>query len=135
VAAAVSALVPLGLALRAVARTPPAAALTDRDLQTAYRLVASSVGPRGTPVRIEITDGGRWPAAAGVGLELVRHGHPIRVEPPWTLLFGDNRRATGREPVAIVVAGLDPRTWPPSAHAAMLGRAGPEYLFVRLPRT
>jgi hypothetical protein len=128
---AATVLVPLGLALRAVARTPPAVDLTDHDIQAAYRLVAPVVGPRGTTVRIQINDGGRWPAAAGVGLELVRHGHPIRVEPPWTLLFGDNRRATGREPVAIVVAGVDPRTWPPPTQARPLGRAGPEYLFVR----
>jgi hypothetical protein len=130
-AAAVAVLVPLGLALRAVAQTPPAVSLTDHDIQAAYRLVAPVAGPRGTAVRIEINDGGRWPAAAGVGLELVRHGHPIRVQPPWTLLFGDNRRATGAEPVAIVVAGVDPRTWPPAAQATMLGRAGPEYLFLR----
>jgi len=86
-------------------------------------------GPRGTVVRIEIDDGGRWPAAAGVGLELVRAGHPIRVQPPWTLLFGDSRRATGHEPVAIVVAGVDHRTWPSPGAATLLGRAGPEYLF------
>ena len=129
----VAVLVPLGLALRAVARTPPAVDLTDHDIQAAYRLVAPAVGPPGSAVRIEITDGGRWPAAAGVGLELVRHGHPIRVQPPWTLLFGDRRRATGREPAAIIVAGVDPRTWPAAARARLLGRAGPEYLFVRRP--
>lgn len=130
---AVVVLCPLGLALRSVAEAPPAASLTDHDIQTAYRLVAPVSGPPGAVVRIEITDGGRWPAAAGVGLELVRHGHPIRVQPPWPLLFGDNRRATGTEPVAIVVAGVDPRTWPPATAARMLGRAGPEYLFVRQP--
>jgi hypothetical protein len=126
-------LVPLGLALRAVAQTPPVIDLTDNDIQSAYRLVAPAVGPPGSAVRIEINDGGRWPAAAGVGLELVRHGYQIRVQPPWTLLFGDRHKATGHEPSAIVVAGVDPRTWPPAARARLLGRAGPEYLFVRRP--
>jgi len=130
---AIAVVLPVVLALRSVADVPPAVSLTDRDIQTAYGFVAPVAGPRGATVRIEITDGGRWPAAAGVGLELVRHGHPIRVQPPWTLLFGDNRRATGREPVAIVVAGVDRRTWPSPTEATMLGRAGPEYLFLRHP--
>jgi len=130
---AIAVVFPVVLALRSVADVPPAVSLTDHDIQTAYGLVAPVAGPRGATVRIEITDGGRWPAAAGVGLELVRNGHPIRVQPPWTLLFGDNRRATGHEPVTIVVAGVDRRTWPPPTEATMLGRAGPEYLFVRHP--
>jgi hypothetical protein len=130
---AVVVVVPLGLALRSVAQAPAPVSLTDHDIQTAYRLVAPVAGEPGGAVRIEITDGGRWPAAAGVGLELARNGHPIRVAAPWTLLFGENRKATGREPVTVVVAGVDPRTWPPSDQATMLGRAGPEYLFVRRP--
>jgi hypothetical protein len=119
------------LALRAVVETPPAVASTDHDIATAYRLVAPAVGPGHATVRIEITDANRWPAAAGVALELIRHGHPVSVQPPWTLLFGTRRRATGSEPVAIVVGGLAPATWPPPAQARRLGRAGPEILFVR----
>jgi hypothetical protein len=130
-ALALAVVIPSVLALRGVASTPPAVSAADRNVEAAYRLVAPAVGPGDTTVRIEITDGGTWPAAAGIALDLVRDGHRVRVQPPWTALFGEGRRATGTEAAAIVVAGVNPGTWPPSDQATMLGRVGPEYLFVR----
>lgn len=119
------------LGLVGAANATPAAALTDRDVATLWRLVAPVAGPGHRPVRLEIALGGRWPAAAGVGLELERHGHPVRVDPPWTLLFGSDRRARDDEAVDVVMAGENVDGWPPPAAATLLGQAGPDVVFVR----
>jgi hypothetical protein len=128
--AAVAVLALSGLALRGVVRATPAAALTDKDIATLWRLAAPVVGPGHQVVRVEIADGNRWPAAAGLGLELERHGHPVRVDRQWTLLFGDKRFATGQEPIALIV-GTDATAFPPAASATLLGQAGPDVLWVR----
>ena len=109
----------------------PAAALTDPTIVAAWNLVAPVVGTNHEPVRIELADGGRWPAAAGIALELERHGHPVRVEDQWTLLFGARRLAGGHEPVALVFASVDSTGWPQPQVATLLGQEGPSVIFVR----
>jgi len=128
-AAAVIAVSVLGLVDSANAT--PAAALTDPRIVAAWNLVAPVVGTGHEPVRIELADGSRWPAAAGVALELERHGHPVRVEQPWTLLFGTRRLATGSEPIALIFASVDTTGWPPPDEATLLGQEGPSVIFVR----
>jgi hypothetical protein len=66
-----------------------------------------------------------------VALELERHGHPVRVDQQWTLLFGTRRQATGTEPVALVFASDDATGWPQPADATLLGQEGPTVIFVR----
>jgi hypothetical protein len=128
-AAAVAAATVLGVVDSA--RATPAAALTDPRIVGLWQLVAPVVGPGHQPVRIELADGGRWPAAAGLALELERHGHPVRVEQQWTLLFGDRRKATGDEPIALVFASDNSTGWPLPQDATMLGQEGPSVVFVR----
>lgn len=119
------------LGLRGVVRSTPAAALTDPDIARATEAVWPVVSRVKGPVRIELADGERWPTAAGVGLQLERAGHPLHVDAEWTFLFGTRRRETGHEQAALVVAGSDPASWPPSAQATQLGVAGRAHLFVR----
>ena len=130
VVAAVAVLGMSALALRGVVRATPAAALTDKDIASAWNMVAPVVGTNHDPVRVEIADGARWPAAAGIGLELERHGHPVRVDAEWTLLFGAKRLSHGNEPIAIIV-GTDNNAFPPPTAATLLGQAGPDVVWVR----
>lgn len=109
----------------------PAAALTDPDVANMWRAVQPIVGDGHQAVHLELVPGGRWPAAAGLGLELERHGHPVRVDPPWTLLFGAHRRATGGEPIDIMVAGRDADGWPAPTVGTLLGQSGPDVVFAR----
>lgn len=119
------------LALHGVTTAKPAAALSDRDVARAWLAVAPVVAGVPGPVRMEIADGERWPTAAGLGLQLERHGHPVHVQHQWTLLFGAKRRSLGTEPVVLVVAGVDPASWPSPRRATLIGIAGRTHLFVR----
>lgn len=119
------------LGLRAVVRTPPAAALADPDIARASAAVWPIVSRIKGPVRISLVDGERWPTAAGVGLQLERAGHPLHVDPGWTFLFGARRRADGREQASLIVAGSDPGSWPLGARATQIGVAGRAHVFVR----
>jgi hypothetical protein len=118
------------LGIRDSADATPAAALTDKTIASAWHLLAPVVGTNHDPVRIELTDGGRWPAAAGMALELERHGHPVRVEKQWTLLFGDRRLAKGDEPIVLILAS-DGAGWPPPSQAVLLGQEGPTVIFLQ----
>ncbi|HEY2428273.1 MAG TPA: hypothetical protein VGI06_05045 [Acidimicrobiales bacterium] len=130
VVAAIAVLGMSALGVQGVVRAKPAAALTDKDIASAWRMVAPVVGTNHDPVRVEIADGARWPAAAGIGLELERHGHPVRVDSQWTLLFGARRLSHGNEPIAIIV-GTDNNAFPLPAAATLLGQAGPDVVWVR----
>jgi hypothetical protein len=127
---------PVGVAVLAGAdaavAAPAAAALTDRDIVRAWDLIRPALPAGTTSVRLQINDGARWPSAAGVALELEQHGHPARVDPPWTLLFGNGRRASGHETGVIVIAGADETTWPQPSDATLLGAAGRARYFVAL---
>lgn len=118
------------VALVAVVRATPAAALTDKDIIKGWHLVAPIVGNDHRRVELVIADGSRWPAAAGMALELERRGFPVRVDKPWTLLFGDDRLASGNEPLELILSTSDPLQWPPAASATFLGEAGPTWYFV-----
>ena len=73
-------------------------------------------------------DSGCRPAIA---LELERRGHPTRVGDQWTLLFGDDRRATGLETDTIYVAATaNPKHWPGPSIATPVGQAGKSWLFL-----
>ena len=117
--------------LRGVVRARPAAALTDPDIARAEAAAAPVVARIRGPVLIEINDGERWPTAAGLGLQLERHGHAVHVTHEWTFLFGNRRRVTGREQLTLVVAGSDPASWPKPGQATLLGAAGRAHVFVR----
>ena len=39
-----------------------------------------------------------WTLAAGVGLQLMKHGHPVRVRHQWEFMFGTQARIRGDEP-------------------------------------
>ncbi|GAC1543055.1 MAG: hypothetical protein NVS3B12_31420 [Acidimicrobiales bacterium] len=119
------------LGLRGVTRSTPAAALTDPDIARASAAVWPVVSRIKGPVRIQLADGERWPTAAGVGLQLERAGHGLRVDGGWTFLFGTRRRATGHEQATLVIAGADPASWPLGAQATQIGVAGRAHLFVR----
>jgi len=130
----------LALAAVGVGRAEPAVALTDHDVASVWQMVSPVVDGAGRPsagrvvhepVRVEIADGERWPTAAGLVLELERHGYPARVEDRWALLFGRERRAAGDERVVIVVAGADRALWPSPQAAALRGAAGRAHIFLR----
>lgn len=125
-----AALIAVVAAIDGVMAAPPAAALTDRDIVHAWQLVQPAVGAGPGVVRLQLNDGDRWPSAAGLALELERRGHPVRVDPPWTLLFGTNRRSHGGEGHLIIIGSADPRTWPPNSVATPLGAAGKASYFV-----
>jgi hypothetical protein len=54
------------------------------------------------PILLEIKGTDTWTMAAGVGLQLVKHGHPVRVPPEWVFMFGKPCRIKGDERAAVV---------------------------------
>ena len=117
-------------AARTVLDAPPAVALTNQDAARAWQLVAPVLPATRQPVHIVINDGGRWPIASGLALELERRGYPARVDSDWTLLFGRERLASGDETVVIYVASDRNDNWPPATTAQPLGSTGRGQLFV-----
>jgi len=120
----------LVVAVRGAADAVPASRLSDPDIAAAWQAIAPIVGGGHGAVRIELADGGRWPAAAGIALELEQHGHPARVDPQWAFMFGQDRRVRGDEEADLVIA-TDQTAWPLPNSAVLLGQIGPEVLFVR----
>jgi len=55
------------------------------------------------PVVVEPSGLQVWPTAAGIGLQLLKDGHPIRVAPNWVFMFGKQSRLQGDEQWAVVV--------------------------------
>ena len=89
-----------GQAVAFVALPPDPLAVQHTDRLSSAAVSAVSADP-GQPVLIEPTRIATWTVAAGVGLQLVKHGHPIRVESQWTFMFGSQARVTGDERFAI----------------------------------
>jgi len=52
---------------------------------------------RSQPVLLDVTSLDTWVLAAGVGLQLEKHGYTIRVNPQWTFMFGGAARRQGNE--------------------------------------
>lgn len=70
------------------------------------------------PVLLELNSLEVWPMAAAIGLQLVKHGHPIRFHDEWLFMFGRQTHIKGDERVAlIVVAAADAKAYS-SAHPA-----------------
>ena len=84
-------------------RLPSPATEADPGTRTAAVLVEASLAsqPR-QPVLVTIVALDAWPAAAGVSLQLIKHGWPVSVRPEYQFMFGDQMRATGRERVELV---------------------------------
>ena len=84
-------------------RLPSPAMEADPGTRTAAALVEASLAsqPR-QPVLVTIVALDAWPAAAGVSLQLIKHGWPVSVRPEYQFMFGDQMRATGREGVELV---------------------------------
>jgi len=120
----------LVVAVRGAANAVPATRLSDPDIASAWQAIAPFVGDGHEAVRIELADGGRWPAAAGIALELEEHGHPARVDPEWTFMFGNDRRVRGDEELDLVIA-TQQTAWPDPSVAVLIGQVGPDVLFVR----
>ena len=82
---------------------PSPATEADPGTRTAAALVEASLAsqPR-QPVLVTIVSLDAWPAAAGVSLQLIKHGWPVSVRPEYQFMFGDQMRATGRESVELV---------------------------------
>ncbi|MHB8464233.1 MAG: hypothetical protein ACYDH6_03595 [Acidimicrobiales bacterium] len=118
------------VAVRAVMQAPPAAAYSSQETARAWALLEPMVRGGHDQVRLAINDGSRWPVASGLALELERRGHDAHVAKMWTLLFGEHRLATGREPVVVYVTNNDPASWPLPTAATRLGPTGRGWLFV-----
>jgi hypothetical protein len=58
-------------------------------------------GPK-QPVLVTIVSLDAWPVAAGVSLQLIKHGWPVSVGPDYEFMFGQQMRATGRERLELV---------------------------------
>jgi hypothetical protein len=56
----------------------------------------------GQPILLEVNGLETWTLAAGVGLQLVKHGHSVRVPPEWVFMFGKPCRIKGDERAAVV---------------------------------
>lgn len=84
-------------------RLPSPALEDDPGTRTAAALVEASLAsqPR-QPVLVTIVALDAWPPAAGVSLQLVKHGWPVSVRPEYQFMFGDQMRATGRERVELI---------------------------------
>jgi hypothetical protein len=59
--------------------------------------VASMASYPGQPILLQLNSTDMWTLAAGVGLQLVKHGHPVRVQPEWVFMFGKQCRVQGDE--------------------------------------
>ncbi len=57
---------------------------------------------RSQPVLLEPSGLGTWDVAAGVGLQLAKHGYTIRVETQWTFMFGRDALRQGDERWGVV---------------------------------
>jgi hypothetical protein len=68
------------------------------------------------PVLLELNSLEMWPMAAAIGLQLVKHGHPIRFHDEWLFMFGRETRIRGDERVAIVVVSAADAAAYVSAH-------------------
>jgi hypothetical protein len=68
------------------------------------------------PVLLELNSLEMWPMAAAIGLQLVKHGHPIRFRDEWLFMFGRETRIRGDERVAIVVVSAADAAAYASAH-------------------
>jgi hypothetical protein len=54
------------------------------------------------PVLVTIVALDAWPVAAGVSLQLIKHGWPVSVGPGYEFMFGQQMRASGRERLELV---------------------------------
>jgi hypothetical protein len=74
-----------------------------RDAGAQTALVNAGLGPsaRGL-VLVHVVTSDAWPDAAGVALQLQRHGARIEVDPGWVFLFGDEFAPVRRPPMGEV---------------------------------
>ena len=62
------------------------------------RATVSALASRsGQPVLLNLNTPDMWTLAAGVGLQLVKSGHPVRVTRGWEFMFGSQARIRGDE--------------------------------------
>ena len=54
------------------------------------------------PLLVTIVGLDAWPVAAGVSLQLIKHGWPVFVRPEYLFMFGEQMRASGRERLELV---------------------------------
>ncbi len=85
------------------------------------------------PVVVEPASLQVWPTAAGVALQLLKDGHPIRVEPNWVFMFGKQSRLQGDERWAVdIVLASDAQAYQQSnPEATPAGSNGVYSVFLR----
>jgi hypothetical protein len=146
VGAALALAVVLAAGLEANAFVPPAmdkvraadsatvTALTDRVLASEPE----------QPVLITITTLDAWPTAAGVSLQLIKHGWPVTVRPGFAFMFGEQMQQTHRERLELVFLAVNLNGFDQNAagvndlgsvtvNCPLQGGQCPVYLFSRRP--
>jgi hypothetical protein len=95
----------------------------DPGVRAAATLVEASLAtePR-EPVLVTIVSLDAWGPAAGVSLQLIKHGWTVSVRPEYQFMFGDQMRATGRERLELVFV--------PESHLAQFDQHAPGLGFV-----
>jgi hypothetical protein len=77
------------------------------DTRNAWALTSAALDrePKG-PVLVDMYTPDTWVIAAGVALQLVKDGRPIRVRDNWVFLFGHQARMTGTENIVLAFVDL-----------------------------
>jgi hypothetical protein len=77
------------------------------DTLTAWNLTSSALdGQPKQPVLVDIYTPDTWVLAAGVALQLVKDGRPVRVRDDWVFMFGPQARKNGSERFVLAFVDL-----------------------------
>ena len=127
VVAAISAISVVGLL------TLPAIRTAAPDSRAAWTLISAALdGQPKQPVLVDIYTPDTWVVAAGVALQLVKDGRPIRVRDEWVYMFGRQARMTGSESVVIAFVDLPDSAAYAALHpgAELLGKTEAHSIFL-----
>jgi hypothetical protein len=113
--------------------TLPAIRTAAPDSRAAWTLISAALdGQPKQPVLVDIYTPDTWVVAAGVALQLVKDGRPIRVRDEWVYMFGRQARMTGSESVVIAFVDLPDSAAYAALHpgAELLGKTEAHSIFL-----
>jgi hypothetical protein len=105
----------------------------DPDTRTAWAITENALaGEPRRSVRVVVADNDRWVMAAGLVLQLQKHGWTVTVNRDYVFIFGDAMSPTGTEAVEVVVASAAslPAVERQMPDVRQIGRTPDAYLLV-----